>query len=363
LILSRWALLAPWWARRLANAVFTAVLSTAFAALFFPGFASAAAWPWKAAAMIGAGLAVSATLAYAQQPLRDSYTTPLTGLTRPQQESAITAVRRGQIPADPAVLAAAIRVGAVSVASLRRGAQQQKTAKWLVPLLYLAPGVWNLVDGDTRKGLLWIGFSVYFAIYFAVLSFRTRHLPDHVQQLRAAAVVVPAAAAVLAETAGSAPLPPRWQWQWRSLPIAVVTVACFVGATYFWGPLTLNPTSLHWRDCATSAKVVEFVDRHPEMLNAERIAPGEPGLPAYQEWTDQLHTFAESVNWAELAQHLDRVADLSAHAVSVVHDFRQDTSPSVTSDAMRAHENDYQKTVSALITELGDATPVCRRDP
>lgn len=221
--------------------------------------------------------------------------------------------------------------------------------------------MWNLIDGDTRKGLLWIGFSVYFATYFAVLAFRTRHLPDHVQQLRAAAVAVPAAAAVLAETAGSAPLPPRWQWQ--SLPLVVVTVACFVGAAYFWGSPTLFPTSPHQRDCATSAKVVDFVDRHPEMLNAERITLGEPGLPAYQEWADQLRAFARSVSSAELAPHLNRVADLSAQAVSVVHDFRQDTSPSVTADAVRAHENDYQKTVSALITELGDATAVCRRGP
>lgn len=117
LILSRWALLAPWWARWLANAAVTAVLSTAFAALFFPGFSSTAAWQWHAAAMIGAGLAVSAALAYAQQPLRDSYTTLLSGLTHSQQEAAITAVRRGQIPADPVVHAAAIRAGAVSVAS------------------------------------------------------------------------------------------------------------------------------------------------------------------------------------------------------------------------------------------------------
>ena len=62
--LSRWMLVAPRWARWLVNASVTAVMSTAFAALFFPQFPTTTAWLWKA----GAGLAVAATLAYAQPP-------------------------------------------------------------------------------------------------------------------------------------------------------------------------------------------------------------------------------------------------------------------------------------------------------
>lgn len=354
---SRWMLLAPWWARWLCNAAATAMLSTLFAALFFPEFPTTTAWPWKVTAMIGYGLACSATLLYAQQPLHDCYATRLRGLTPQQQKSAIAAVRRGDIPADPTVLSAAVRVGALSVTSLRRGAKQQKWSRWLVPLLYLIPGVWNLVDGDTRKGALWAGFALYFAVYLNVWSYRTRQVSDHVSQLRAAAVKVPEAAGVLAETAGGAHLPPRWQWQ--SLPLVVVSVAFFVVAGYFWGAPTLSHSSAHHQDCETVPQVYEFVNRHPEMLNAERIMPGDPGLPAYQEWANQLHTFAGSVHWSALAQHLDRVADLATHAVSVVNATRESPNPQASA---HSHEADYQNTATAIVTEVGEAITVCRRD-
>lgn len=354
---SRWMILAPWWARWLGNAAATAVLSALVAALFFPEFPSSTALPWKVVAMIVYGLACSATLLYAQQPLRQRYATGLHGLTPQQQDSAIAAVRHGDVPADPTVLKAAVRVGALSVASLRRGAKQQKRSRWLMPLLYLVPGVWNLVDGDTRKGVLWVGFALYFAMYFNVWSYRTRRVPDHVAQLRAAAVKVPEAAGVLAETAGGAQLPPRWQWQ--SLPLVVVSLAFFVVGGHFWGAPILSHSSAHRQDCATVPQVYEFVNRHPEMLNAERIMPGEPGLPAYQEWADQLHTFAGSVHWSALAQHLDRVADLATHAVSVVHAVRQEPNPRASA---HSHEADYQNTASAIVTELGEAITVCRRD-
>lgn len=251
----------------------------------------------------------------------------------------------------------AARGGQVRDAIIAYVGESQKWSRWLVPLLYLIPGVWNLVDGDTRKGALWAGFALYFAVYLNVWSYRTRQVSDHVSQLRAAAVKVPEAAGVLAETAGGAHLPPRWQWQ--SLPLVVVSVAFFVVAGYFWGAPTLSHSSAHHQDCERVPQVYEFVNRHPEMLNAERIMPGDPGLPAYQEWANQLHTFAGSVHWSALAQHLDRVADLATHAVSVVNATRESPNPQASA---HSHEADYQNTATAIVTELGEAITVCRRD-
>lgn len=91
----------------------------------------------------------------------------------------------------------------------------------------------------------------------------------------------------------------------------------------------------------------------------------EPGLPAYQEWSDELRTFASSVRRADLAQHLNRVADLSVHAVSVVRDLRHN--PDASADVIHAHQGArrrYRRMPPRLLNQPGglhdSADPVWR---
>lgn len=76
-------------------------------------------------------------MVYAQQPMYHAYAAALDGLTRQQRALAVTAVRRDTIPADPAVLAGAIRVGALSRAYLDLVTKSTKAARWWMPAIYI----------------------------------------------------------------------------------------------------------------------------------------------------------------------------------------------------------------------------------
>jgi hypothetical protein len=353
---SRWTLLAPWWARWLVGGVVTAATLAAVATMMWPTFLPSSDWVAKAAAIGISGLAVAAAVLYAQQPWRDAYIATLRGLDRGQQGLALGALRRGEIPADPAVLAGAIRAGALSMAYRNAVTKSQKATRWWMPALYLAIAALQWPAHQPRKVLLWLGFALFFAAYFAWVSYRERRLERHVELLRAGAAGIPKAEAAVAETAGGVPRPP--QRKWATTIILGVIFACFIATVSVWGsPTSSRPPG----DCAVSREVVEFLDRHREMLDARGIAPGGPGLDAYQEWSDQLRTFAEQVTWPDLSAHLKRVAALSARAVAVVRDLRRGGGTTTPPEVIQTHENDYTKIISELNAEEGDAIAMCHR--
>ena len=104
-----------------------------------------------------------------------------------------------------------------------------------MPTLYAVLGVLQFVgdDRNPRMGLLWLGFAVYFAAYFAWTSYRARQVPQRVEQLGAAAATVSEAAPVLAETAGAVDLPSRRVW--ATVLMTAVLGAGFGITAYVWG--------------------------------------------------------------------------------------------------------------------------------
>jgi hypothetical protein len=351
---SRWTLLSPWWVRWLAGGVATAATLAAVTAMMWPTFLPSSDWAAKAAAIGISGLAIASALLYAQQPWRQAYIATLRGLDRSQQGQALQALRRGEMPPDPAVLAGAIRAGALSTAYRNAITKSQKATRWWMPALYLVISALQWPTHELRKGLLWLGFALFFAGYFASVSYRERRLQHHVELLRAGAAGIGEAEAAVAETAGGVPRPP--QRQWATAVLLGVIAACFIATVSIWGP---SHSGRPPGDCAVSREVVEFLDRHREMLDARGIAPGGPGLDAYQEWSDQLRTFAEQVTAPDLSAHLTRVAALSARAVAVVRDLRSGGGTTTPPEVIQTHENDYMKIISELNSEEGDATAVC----
>ncbi len=97
-MVSRFTLLAPWWARWLANAAASSATLAVVAAAMFPRFPTAAAWPWNAVAVVAAGVTFAAGQIITQQPMRRTYAAALAGLDRPQQNLALAALRRNDIP-------------------------------------------------------------------------------------------------------------------------------------------------------------------------------------------------------------------------------------------------------------------------
>ncbi|MDV3305616.1 hypothetical protein K7Z75_18310 [Mycobacterium avium subsp. hominissuis] len=343
---------APWWVHWLVSALATAVMLAAIAAAMFPNLVAVIGWLWALVALAGFSLALAAPLVVIQNPMRRSCAAQLAGLNDGQRTHAMKALRRGEVPSDPRVLAAAIRVGTINLAYLRRAARWQKTTQWWLPALYIFIGVLTFIGNETRKGLLWVGFALFFAANFAWTAYRSRRLTQHVERLRSAAADIPEAASAPAETEDSVALPKRRIW------VAVVTVVV-VGAGFGTAAYLSGQFDKQTPDCRTADSAVDFIHAHPDLFDARLITPGDPGLNRYQDWSDQLKTYARQVSTPDISRHLHRIADLSAQAVSLVQDTRKDPVVSPSPDAIRDHETAYQNTLTQLVAEEGDLVSAC----
>ena len=86
------------------------------------------------------------------------------GLDLPQRSQVVKALRDGPVPADPRVLAAAIRVGDLSTAYRRRVPLWQRKAAWFVPALWIVAGLLGFVGHDVRTGLTWTAVALLVAV-------------------------------------------------------------------------------------------------------------------------------------------------------------------------------------------------------
>ena len=345
-------IVAPWWVRWLVGASGTAVTLTAIAVLLLPNMFAAIGWLRGLVAVAVFSLAVAGPVVVIQNPVRQSYAAALTGLNPEQRTRVTKALRRGEVPADPRVLVAAIRMGTLSQAYLRRATSWQKSAKWWMPALYIVLAVLNFTTHTPRQGLLWLGFGVYFGVYFAWASYRAQRLLKHVERLRVVATEIPEAASAAADTADSVTLPPRRIW--AAMLLAVVFAIIFGIAAYVWG-LSDRRTP----DCRTADQAVDFIYVHQDMLDARQITPDGPLLSRYQVWSDQLQTYARQVSAPDISRHLHRIAELSMQAVTLVQDIRKEAVVSPSPDVIRDHENAYQKAMTELVAEEGDLNPIC----
>lgn len=346
-----WArmVVAPWWLRWLVDAAVAAVALTAIVAAILPTFVATTGL-WGLVALLGFSLAAAAPIVLVQTSVQRSYAAALAGLTLEQRTQTVKALRGGQVPSDPRVLAAAIRVGTISRAYGRRAARWQKTAIWWLPATYAAGAVVFEFTGNTRQALLWAGFALLFAALFAWRSYRSRRLPQHVERLRAAATEIPEAASAAADTEDSVALAPR---RMKTAVLLLIAVAIAFGtAVYLWAPPRQSP------DCRTADNVVTFIYAHCDLLDAGRITPGDPSLKNYQDWSEQLQT-THGKHQPDILRHLHRIAELSVQAVTLVQDTRKDPVASSPPGVIRDHQIAYQKTTSELIAQDDDLVPIC----
>jgi hypothetical protein len=235
--------------------------------------------------------------------------------------------------------------------------KSQKAVRWWLPPIYVLMALLQFLDHQLRMGLLWLGLALYFGAYFGVLAYRANRLRPRVAQLRAAAATIPEAEAAFTETAGGVPRPPRRLWVTWVLVAALG--ACYFPAAHFWGSHTRHETGQQ-DHCAIVDRALKFVNEHPDMLHPERLPTGDPTLSAYQDWSDQLHTFSQQEPDPELVRRLNTVDSLAAHAVAVVRDLRTHGGPASPADVISAHETDYQATISAIVDQLRAATSECK---
>lgn len=334
-----WArmVVAPWWARWLVNALVTAVALGVIATFGLPSVVATIGWLWALVAVVGFSLVFTGAAVFIQNPVAQTYAAALAGLNLRQRTEAVKALRRGVVPSDARVLAAAIRVGTLNLAYLGRAMRWQRTAKWWVPALYVVLAILDFTANDTKRGLLWAGFALYFAAYFGWTSYRARQLPQRVGLLRAAATDSPEATAAAADTEDSIALPPR---RIRAVVLLFVVVVIGFGTMGFL-------LSRQTPDCRTADAAADFIYTHRDMLDARLITAGDPDLSRYQDWSDQLQNYARQVSTPDISRRLHRIAALSVQAVSLVRDMPSE------------HQTEYQNTVEELASEERDLVSAC----
>jgi hypothetical protein len=347
-----WARLvvAPWWVLWLVNAGTFTVTLVAICVLGFSGFA-ASGWTWPLLAVLGFSVVVTALLTVGRRPIQQSYARTVTGLDLSQRSQAVRALRRDEVPANPAVVAAAIRIGNLSMAYQRRVPRWQKRLAWCVPVLWLVAAVLEFVGNNTRSGLTWSALALLVAARLGWTSHKARRLPGRLELLSSAADSSPQALSALADAHDSAAPPPSLRFRIAYAAAVAVAVAGGIVAVYQHA----RPS----RDCRTADAVVGFIHAHPDMLDSSLITPGGPGLDKYQDWSDQLVAYSQQVSAPDLAPHLHLIAGLSESAVALVTDARRDSFATQSAEKVLARQGFYHGIIGQLIDEDKALIPPC----
>jgi hypothetical protein len=347
-----WArlIVAPWWVLWLVNAWLFALGLIAVCVLAIPGLV-ATGWAWLLVSMVGFSLPATAIMTVAQRPIQQSYAPAVAGLSLPQRSQAAKALRRAEVPSDPHVLAAAVRVGNLSMAYQRRVPLWQRVFRWCVPVLWIVAGALGFIGDNIRSGLTCVGLAVLVAILLAWTSYKTRRLSQRLELLRSAADSSPQALSVLAEAKDVTAPPPRLRLWVAFTVVVVVAVAAGVAVVYLQDRRT--------PDCRTADSVVDFIHGHPDMLDSTLITPGGPSLDKYQDWFNQLQAYSRQVSSPDLAPHLHRIAEFSAEAVSLAHDTRRNPTATQSADEVINRESAYRTIIGHLIDEDKALIPIC----
>ncbi len=343
--LAVWArfVVAPWWGRWLISTLWMALWLVFTVALLTPYLVSNIGWPYALLSIVVLSLFVSALMMVIQAPVQQSYAAALTGLTAKQRTQAVKALRLGDVPAEPEVLAAAIRAGTLMMAYRRQAAPWLRTSKWWLPVLWIAIGVVEFLANDTRRGIFWAVLSSVMAAQSVWRTYRGRHLPAHLERLRSAA------GPTAAENEDCVALPPRRLW--LALPATLAVAIACGGLAY----LSSRPRP----DCRTADSAVNFIADHRDMLNAGLITPGDPGLDKYQDWSDRLGSYSRQVSAPDLATHLRRIAELSVQAEQLVVRARRDPQVTLSSSEIQSLQTSYQTTANQLVEEDKALLAVC----
>lgn len=347
-----WARLvvAPWWVRWLLSASMLTVVFFAMLVWVIPGFVSAG-WLWPFLCVLGIGLIMAALTTFAQRPIFESYRPAVAGLSLGQRKQAVRALRSGEAPSDPQVLASAVRIGNLSTAYHARVSDWQRKVAWCVPALWIVAAILEFVGHSIRGGLTWIALAVLIGARMAWASYRVRRLPNRLESLRKAADASPQALATLEQAQDSVAAPPGLKFRLAAVAVVLVAVTVAVVAVY----QRARPSS----DCRTADKVVNFIHDHPDMLDGRLISPGGPGLDKYQEWSDQLVAYSRQVSAPDLAPHLQRIGQISTDAVSVVDEVRRDPAINQSTHELLVRQLVYQGIVGHLIDEDQALLPPC----
>ncbi|MGA7134022.1 MAG: hypothetical protein WBZ15_17070, partial [Mycobacterium sp.] len=220
--------LSPLWVQWLLRAAIFAVFVGGFVLVMYPMSVYRMGWLLTALAVIGLSTVTSGATAYMRRPIRRRYLDALQGLDRPRSLAALEALRTGEVPADPDVLAAAIRTGALAQAYRRGTTRAQRAARWWIPAVAIATAVVEFLATIPLLGEILIGVALLSVIQSVSRARRVRRMRENLQVLRAAADPGPPAPG---DDEVAVALPPRRYWQLMAavtIPVVVFMTLIYV---------------------------------------------------------------------------------------------------------------------------------------
>lgn len=309
-----WLIGWPWWARCLVIAAQLALGVGTVWYLAMPDVAAAMGWAWGLGLLTCVSLVAAGLVVGSQDPVVGAYRKVLDGLDRSQRAAVARALRRGEMPADPRVMTAAIGVGTLALAYRTRSAARTRMLQWLAVALWVAAGCLSLIGGDVRQGVLWFVLAAILAAATAWRRLRAAQGRRNLELLRAAATTSPADEAASGGPALPAPLPR--QRVALAAAAAVILICAAASVIYVWG----RPDP----DCRPADAAITFIAEHPDMLDPRAVtAASELTVAQYMSWSSQLDDDASQASSPDIAAHLRRIAQLSGRLAALVRDTRQ----------------------------------------
>ena len=348
-----WYNTAPWWARWLVVSAWMTVWVSLFVWVALePQYPWWTPWPaWAVAIGLTAfGLIAAIPITMLNQPVVKTYATVLNGLTGAQRTAVARALRTEPIPADPAVLTAAVRASDLARAYRDRVTPAQRRGIWVIIGLFgiVLPALQFVADRP-QLGWTYLGLAVVLMVLQVWPAWARRRREPHLARLRAAADADPEIAAAVAQKVAPAVPTGRERWLRGGLARGLVVAA---GLATVW----LSQDS--GCDCRTAIASASYISDQRELLDPSRIGPGGPDLSEYRAWSAQLGRYADRVDDPTIGRHLQQISDLSAEAVDIVE---QSRTPGLTNGGIEIRKASYLNIAQRLVDADTQLVENCKR--
>jgi hypothetical protein len=335
--------LLPLWVQGLVRAAIFAIAVGGVVSMLYPMFVYRMGLLLTALAVIAlCGIATAAAL-YVQRPVRQRSLQALGGLDHPRSLAALEALRTGEVPADPDVLAAAIRAGALVQAYRRKTTRTQRAAQRLIPAVAITAGVVELFRLPVAFGGLLIGVGLLWVLQLVTQARRRRRTDKNLQVLRAAADPG------LPEEVDASTLPPIRSGR-VTLAIAILVTA-FMALVFVMG--RTSP------DCYTVNAVMNLVYDNRQLADPQNMTRGQPDLATYQAWSEKLRSYANQVSDPRIAPHLRRIADRAGLAATLFSESRAALVAPPPDFSLNAQEKAFTATMGAVFDEENAVGAIC----
>lgn len=335
---------APWW---LAWMALVALTVGVYGPVWLLLDGAADGWPRFVFNVVGLSVVVATVMFLLQRRVRRSYAAALAGLNWTQQQRAVTAMWRGAIPTDAAVLASSIRLMLINKALQDRQPRWGKRFEPFVPLLFVANAAISVAARDDHV-LGYTALAVLIALMVAWAAYVRRRMRTRLPLLREAAGPL-GADPVLADIAYPEPMSMRR----RLLLVAILglSFALVMGAGFY---VFERPK---W-SCTHAYHGVRDFTEPEDIVNSSAVLPGGPSVTAAQDWSGRIQRQARRVTTGAAAPHMQHLADLSQQAVDLIRDARN--TPNATQAQTKQREAAYLKLLAHMYDEARQALDTCR---